>query len=173
MTNYPQENSAYAPHPSQTPQGPTPEQEGKLASLVTFTWITAAVYTVTQIASIAATGPVQASLGVTMGPEYNAVIEQAGGPNYIPSIIGLVLGLGIFVLVGLLLKNRKNGGRITGFVFAGLGIAAAGFSLLGAFIYPQPWMVIMLVLCLAWMACGIIWIVKAANRDVAAALTAR
>ncbi|MDO4898632.1 MAG: hypothetical protein Q3965_04915 [Rothia sp. (in: high G+C Gram-positive bacteria)] len=95
------------------------------------------------------------------------------GPNYTSPIIGLILGLGLFALVGLLLKKGKNGGRITGFVFAGLGILSACLTVLGAMAYPQPWMLIFLVLSIAWLACGIIWIVKAANKDVSAALAAR
>lgn len=177
MTSYPQGTPAYEPHTSQNVQpAATPEQERKLASLVNLTWITAGIYAVLQTLSLfTADIAYQASLDTieSMGGDTNAALAASEGPSYGGTIAGLVLGLALFILVAILLKKRKNGGRIAGFIFASLGIVGAAITAFSALIYPQPWIIIMMVLALAWLVCSILWIVKAANRDVTAALAQR
>lgn len=181
MTSYPQGTPAYEPHTSQNVQpAATPEQERKLASLVNLTWTTAGIFAVLQLltlftADIAYQASLDAleSLGADASAGTTLALPEGDGPSYGGTIAGLVIGLALFALVAILLKKRKNGGRITGFIFASLGIIGAAFTALSVLIYPQPWMLIMLLVTLAWLVCSILWIVKAANRDVTAALAQR
>lgn len=82
-----------------------------------------------------------------------------------PAIQALVV-LGLFTLVYMLIAQHKNAGRITGYVFAGLGILSAFTSaLMSLFISP-----ILIIPYFIWLGLGVTWIILVSNKSVSSIL---
>lgn len=97
--------------------------------------------------------------------EYMGETIATGGGNW-ASIGGIVLGLALFGLVYGLMAKRKKAGRVTGYVFAGLGIASALLNIFSAFGVSA----ISAIFYLLWLAGAIAWIVVVSNRSVSSIL---
>ncbi|RLZ03619.1 hypothetical protein CWC38_04705 [Kocuria tytonicola] len=100
-----------------------------------------------------------------MGMDSATATEMAGkvggigGP--IGSIVSLIIGIALYLLVWNGLKKGKNWARILGTVFAAIAILGGLFGLIGTFIYPAPWNIIMIALALVKVVVDILWIVTA------------
>ncbi|MBF0807493.1 hypothetical protein E4U03_02535 [Rothia nasimurium] len=133
---------------------PDAEQKLKLSQMILLA--TAVVYLLMQTLSYVLTPATIDVLGETVPTDQNPVY----------TVVGVLIGLALFALVYSLMSKRKKAGRITGYVFAGLGILGAAFSALGA-IYIS---IIVVALCVLWLVLAIVWIVVVSNKSVSSIL---
>lgn len=98
-------------------------------------------------------------LSTEMADQSASQMAMTTGP--VASIISLIIGLALYFLVYNGLKKGKNWARILGTVLAAIAILSGIFGLLGVFIYPAPWNIIMAILMIVKVVVDILWIVTA------------
>ena len=98
-------------------------------------------------------------LSTEMADQAASRVSMTSGP--VAGIISMIVGLVLYLLVYSGLKKGRNWARILGTVLAAIAILSGIFGLLGVFIYPAPWNIIMAVLMIAKVVVDILWIVTA------------
>lgn len=90
-------------------------------------------------------------------------------------ILMLVVGLVIYLVVLLGLKNAKNWARILGTVFCALGIISMAFSLtgIGALLSAGALGIIVLVTSLLFILVNVMWLISAFSKDTNAYIADR
>lgn len=138
----------------QQPVAPDAEQKHKRSQTILLA--TAVVYLLVQV------------LGYVLAPETIDVLGETvpTEQNPVTTVAGTVIGLALFALVYFLMAKYKKAGRITGYVFAALGILGAAFSAIGS-LYIS---LIVVVLCIVWLVLAIVWIVAVSNKSVTSIL---
>ncbi|WP_237224591.1 hypothetical protein [Rothia nasisuis] len=147
-------NSGNQPGYGQMPVAPDAEAKLKRSQIILLG--TAVAYALGNLVYLFTAPPTIEFMGETI---------ETGGGNW-ASIGGTALSLAVFGLVYGLMAKRKKAGRVTGYVFAALGIASAllnVFSTLGI-------SVISAIFYLLWLVGAIAWIVVVSNRSVSSIL---
>lgn len=152
------------------------ERPGTLDKLLKLTMASLGIYVLSGIVGLIAVSTID-FVGVyrNMGLDSATATEMAGkaggvgGPT--GSIISLIIGIALYLLVWTNLKKSKNWARILGTVFAAIAILGGLFGLIGTFVYPAPWNIIMIVLALLKVVVDILWIVTAYKASTSAWFT--
>ncbi|WP_290500016.1 hypothetical protein [Kocuria sp. UBA5001] len=135
------------------------ERPGTLDKLLKLTMASLGIYVLSGIVGLIAVSTIE------MAGKAGGV----GGPT--SSIISLIIGIALYLLVWTNLKKGKNWARILGTVFAAIAILGGLFGLIGTFVYPAPWNIIMIVLALLKVVVDILWIVTAYKAPTSAWFT--
>lgn len=142
------------------------ERPGTIDKLLKLTMTSLGIYVLSGIVGLIAVNNIDfVEVYRNMGMDSGTATEMAGkvggvgGPT--GSIISLVIGIALYLLVWNGLKKGKNWARILGTVFAAIAILSGLFGLIGTFIYPAPWNIIMIALALVKVVVDILWIVTA------------
>ena len=142
------------------------ERPGTLDKLLKLTMASLGIYVLSGIVGLIAVSTID-FVGVyrNMGLDSATATEMAGKADGVGgpagSIISLIIGIALYLLVWTNLKKGKNWARILGTVFAAIAILGGLFGLIGTFVYPAPWNIIMIVLALLKVVVDILWIVTA------------
>lgn len=147
-----------------SPDLPNPVRQLQLAAIVS-----AVGYLITQVISLIVSNVVLSGYASGMG------IEGMAGVGAAFSIVGLILGLGLYVLVIIPLLGRKNWGRILGIVFAFLGGISVLFNIFGigtVFTLSTGMGVATLIQVIVTLGTAIWYLVFAFRADVATWYTA-
>ena len=157
----------------------TTERPGTIDKLLKLTMTSLGIYVLSGIVGLIAVNTIDfVEVYRNMGMDSGTATEMAGkvggvggvgGPT--GSIISLVIGIALYLLVRSNLKKGKNWARILGTIFAALAILGGLFGLMGVFIYPAPWNIIMIVLALLKVVVDILWIVTAYKAPTSAWFT--
>ena len=135
------------------------ERPGTIDKLLKLTMTSLGIYVLSGIVGLIAVSTIE------MAGKAGGV----GGPT--SSIISLIIGIALYLLVWTNLKKGKNWARILGTVFAAIAILGGLFGLIGTFVYPAPWNIIMIVLALLKVVVDILWIVTAYKAPTSAWFT--
>ncbi|WP_295109933.1 hypothetical protein [uncultured Kocuria sp.] len=135
------------------------ERPGTLDKLLKLTMASLGIYVLSGMVGLIAVSTI----------EMAGKADGVGGPA--GSIISLIIGIALYLLVWTNLKKGKNWARILGTVFAAIAILGGLFGLIGTFVYPAPWNIIMVVLALLKVVVDILWIVTAYKAPTSAWFT--
>lgn len=141
-------------------QAVAPDAEEKLKRSQIVLLATAGSYALVSIASYFL---VTRALMESMQAELGTSGSAAGA---IGSFIGTAIALVLFGMVYLMMQKRKKIGRIFGYIFAGLGIAAALLNLFTSFGVS----IVLVLLYAVWLGLSIYWIVAVSNKSVSSIL---
>lgn len=142
-----------------------PKNEPAIKKLNKILWLTAGAYALSSIAGIID----NISYAQNNVPESGLYAGTSATTLVMGGIVGLIIGLGLFFLVYALTVKGKKAGRITGTVFAALGILSAlagAFNIFGG----SVWAILAGIFSLIWGVLAIIWIVKAYKPEVSKVL---
>lgn len=81
-------------------------------------------------------------------------------------LVGSIVGIALFFVVYSMMQKRKKSGRITGYVFAGLGIVGALVSAFGGMLISP----VVIALSVVWLVLSIIWIIFVSHKSVTSIL---
>lgn len=145
------------------------ERPKAFSTLLTLTLASLAVYVLNGIVGLLASSSVDyvayyKSTGMSTEQAEQAA-QMAGGVGPIGMIVGLIIGIALYLLVYSGLKKVKNWARILGIIFAILSVVTSVVGMFGTGVYGS-WGTAILILAVITLVVDALWLVNAFKAPV-------